>query len=173
MPHRRDVPVFGTSAPAAVCRTRRGQPESAHHSPNRIWQRNGGKGMGTRSFSIALPLPITPLPPFRRPIGTLLFGADAPSPFKCDGPCYAVSVLGFSSRRRLRQTGGFHSAGEDRAQHGYAAAAHARAEVHLALPVGVKIFCSRSVVRAAGLVRMFFSSAATILNRPSRVFLVT
>src|SRR4051812_32806928 len=36
-----------------------------------------------------------------------------------------------------------------------------------------KTFCSRSVVRAAGLARIFASSSATILNKPSSALLVT
>ncbi len=36
-----------------------------------------------------------------------------------------------------------------------------------------KTFCNKSLVRAIGLARMFFSSAATILKSPSSALLVT
>ncbi len=50
--------AFCTSAAAAGYQRLPGQPESAlPHCPKRIWPRNGGKGMKTKSSPVPIPLP--------------------------------------------------------------------------------------------------------------------
>ena len=49
--------VLRTAVTTSVRRTRPGQHESEPRFPKRIGQRNGGKGMKTRSFPVPIPLP--------------------------------------------------------------------------------------------------------------------
>ena len=56
------------SAATAIRPTHRCQPESEPQSPKRIWPRNGGKGMKTKSLPAPIPLPPFLCPQFRCPM---------------------------------------------------------------------------------------------------------
>ena len=67
MQRRLGARVLLTSAAAVVRRTRLGPHESAPQSPQRIWQRNGGKGMKIKSIPVPIPLPPFLCPQLRCP----------------------------------------------------------------------------------------------------------